>query len=170
MTRYSLAPFFELTGWSMKRVTTVAPCNGVEYGIRLSDGVTDRIADRLAVAAGYHPHEIWPELEALAAVACAGSRCSERFVPLRKSHRFCSKECFQREWKRDRYRQRYASDPEFRARERARSRARRDGESPRVTKVKKAAWYQRNRERILADRQAERDARKPQAARGEVAA
>lgn len=121
--RYPLAPLFELTGWTMSDVRDIAPCGGEEYRLRRTEGVTERIADRLAVAAGLHPHVVWPEMAAHAledaSQPCADERCTNTFIPVRKSHRYCSRNCRNRRHERMKYR----TDPEFRARKRGASQA-----------------------------------------------
>lgn len=59
--RYPLEPLLRLTGWPLNRWTQygVSGSTLVEYQ-RI--GLTDRVADRLAVAAGFHPFEVWPEM------------------------------------------------------------------------------------------------------------
>ena len=61
------------------------------------EGVSARVADRLAVRAGYHPAEVWPEwvdeqIEATK-VECAAEDCAERFLPSNAKHRYCSGRC-----------------------------------------------------------------------------
>lgn len=115
--RYPLAPFFALTGWTMTQVRQVAPCGGDEYQRRLREGVSERIADRLATAAGLHPFEVWPEMADMQArdVSRPCDECGVLFIPTRNGHRFCSRNCRDRRHERTKYR----SDPEFRARKRA---------------------------------------------------
>lgn len=113
--RYPLEPFLQLTGWSLNRIETIAPCGGDEHRLRNERGVTERIADRIACAAGWHPHEIWPEMldHAIADLpdrACAASDCTERFVPTNGKQRYCSRNCQSRVWQR----RRYATDEAFR--------------------------------------------------------
>jgi hypothetical protein len=109
--RYPLDPLRQLTGWSMRHITTIAPCGGPEYRTRLDQGVTAAIADRLAVAAGLHPHLVWPEMLDHAIEdhqrTCEAEGCAERFSPPdRAPHmRFCSPRCKRRE-KMRRYRAR----------------------------------------------------------------
>lgn len=163
--RYPLAPLFELTGWTMTDVRDLAPCGGEEYRLRLERGVTERIADRLAVAAGLHPHVVWPEMadHAIedAEQECADERCTATFVPTRKSHRYCSPRCFQRAYKRAKYRERYANDPAFREAELARARAKRT-ENQRARKIKARAYYLANAEKIRAKARARKAARREQ--------
>lgn len=119
--RYSLDHFMALTGWTLSQVQDVAPCNGTEWRTRKQEGVTEFVADRIACAAGLHPHEVWPEmldhaLEA-AAKACAADDCSDDFVPTDARQRFCSKRCKSRAWQ-----QRQRRDAAYRKREAERRR------------------------------------------------
>lgn len=96
--RYDLAPFLALTGWTMSRVQEIAPCGGREWRRRKAEGVTEYIADRIATAAGLHPHNVWPEMHA-DAIAIDGKvcdECGERFVPARSIQRFCTRPCYRR--------------------------------------------------------------------------
>lgn len=115
--RYPLEPLFALTGWTLNQVNRLAPCNGYEYQRRRTVGVTERTADRLAVAAGFHPWSVWPELAEEASLECP--ECGGRFVPTRKGHRFCTPQCRLRLWKRNRY----ATDPAYAEKVRAQRRA-----------------------------------------------
>lgn len=115
MRRYPLQPLLELTGWTMNRVTQIAPCNGGEYRLRLADGVTERTAERIAVAAGYHALEVWPEMIEEAYSACAAADCERRFIPTRKGHSYCSDRCRERV----RMRLKYQTDEAHRAMKRA---------------------------------------------------
>lgn len=163
--RYPLAPLFELTGWSVSEIRRLAPCGGEEYRLRVEHGVTERIADRLAVAAGLHPHVVWPEMAAHAledaSQPCADERCTNTFVPVRKSHRYCSPRCFQRAYKRAKYRERYRTDPTFREAELARARAKREADK-RARKVKARAYYLAHAEEIRAKARARKAARREQ--------
>lgn len=128
--RYSLDPFFALTGWTMTRVREVAPCGGDEWRRRRVDGVTELIADRLAVAAGLHPAEVWPEWMDFddncvgykdddrpghedAYRECARASCSEMFLPCRTIQRYCSPVCRKREENRRWQQRRYHRDEAF---------------------------------------------------------
>lgn len=140
--RYSLEPFVALTRWTFSQIQDVAPCNGSEWRLRREQGVTERIADRIACAAGYHPHEVWPEMLDHAIADLPDRRCDEcdgEFIPARPSiQRFCSRRCYRRhharntvrrkratpegaEANRERRRRYYAENGEYeRARERRR--------------------------------------------------
>lgn len=98
--RYPLDPFVALTRWTFRDIQNVAACNGSEWQIRKEHGVTEYVADRIACAAGYHPHEVWPEMldHAIADLPdrdCA--ECGQTFIPNRPSvQRFCSPRCYRR--------------------------------------------------------------------------
>lgn len=132
--RYPLEPFLRLTGWSMQRIRSIAPCGGEEYRTRLERGVTELIADRLACAAGHDPYVVWPEMldHQIVDVSAACQECEKQFVPTRKGHRFCSDRCRERLRMRAKY-----QDPNFAAAKRA-ARARYYAE---------AGSYERARER-----------------------
>lgn len=114
--RYSLEPFFALTRWTMRDIQDIAACNGSEWKIRKERGVTEPIADRIACAAGWHPHEVWPEMldDAIADLpdrTCP--ECEQQFIPNRPSvQRFCSKLCYRRHHARETNRRRRANPVE----------------------------------------------------------
>jgi hypothetical protein len=87
------------------------------------DGMSERVADRLAVKAGLHPFEVWPEMVGhqieAASVVCADESCGGPFVPERSNQRYCSPACRKRASDRRTYR----SDPARRAKKRAGRRA-----------------------------------------------
>jgi hypothetical protein len=146
--RYPLEPFVTVTRWTLSQIQDVAPCNGSEWRQRKALGLTELAADRVACAAGFHPHEIWPEMldHAIADLpdrSC--DECSVVFVPNRPSiQRFCSRRCYRRYHaraterrrratpegaarNRDRRRRYYAENAEYeRARERQRYRQQRE--------------------------------------------
>lgn len=91
------------------------------------DGVSARVADRLAVKAGVHPYEVWPEMVdhviAAMTVECEAGDCTNRFVPPvtasgQKRKRYCSRAC-QLRWN---HKRRYQSDPAARERQKAAAR------------------------------------------------
>lgn len=106
--RYPLDPLVALTGWTLTDVRRLAPCNGTEWRTRQEAGVTSYIADRIACAAGYHPHEVWPEMarHEFEELSRECEECGELFLPshkARKDVRFCSKRCGRRFSYRKRY-------------------------------------------------------------------
>lgn len=111
-----------LTGWTMDQVRAVAPCNGNEYRLRRAHGVTEAIADRLAVAAGYHPFEVWPEMLEDAAAERRCDRCGGGFVPVRRAQRWCSPRCRVFNAQAAHLRRRRRNDPAWAEQQRQRSR------------------------------------------------
>src|SRR5690606_17390813 len=128
-------------------VCDVAPCGGEEYRLRVEHGVTERIADRLAVAAGLHPHVVWPEMadHAIADNQRACEECEKPFVPSRSDQRFCSSSCRWRRSSRESYRLRYRTDPAFREKERQRTV--RYQSDPRVAEVRRRKQRVRDAQR-----------------------
>lgn len=63
------------------------------------EGMSEKVAERLAVAAGFHPFVVWPEMTEVRCQSveqeCAAEGCDVRFVPARpQSHqKFCSLKC-----------------------------------------------------------------------------
>jgi lambda repressor-like predicted transcriptional regulator len=127
--RYPLEPLFKLTGWTMRQVSIASGTskpNSIEYRTRLERGVTALVADRLAIAAGLHPAEIWPSWWDDTPPEAPGKPCEEcggEFTPRSKVHVCCSDECGDRRKGREWRRNRYATDPDYRAAELARVRA-----------------------------------------------
>ncbi len=111
--RYPFAPLVEAMGCSANQAIIrlgISGKSGQEYR---QFGLSEKVADRLAVRAGLHPFEVWPDmaeanLEA-ATIECAAEGCTERFIPTRKGHEHCSKRCSERTWARRKYR----TDPAF---------------------------------------------------------
>lgn len=97
--RYDLTPFFDATGWTMTQVREIAPSNAGEHRLRRAEGVTERIADRLAVAAGLHPFLVWPDMAEHVIDdqrrECAADDCNTPFVPT-AGQRYCTPTCRQR--------------------------------------------------------------------------
>lgn len=76
-------------------------------------GVTWPVADRLAVRAGFHPAQIWPEwidhaIEDLddEPVLKVCDECGSNFDPYREQQRFCRRSCYRRHHARNTARRR----------------------------------------------------------------
>lgn len=114
--RYRLEPLFALTGWTYQSIRTLAPCNGTEWRTRQTEGVTERMADRLACEAGFHPWVVWPEMgeQAIedAERVCANEPCGTRFTPTWPTQTYCHRQCV----KNASERRRRANDPGYAAR------------------------------------------------------
>lgn len=147
--RYALAPLVEVSGMSESELARKIGLSGSTLVKAREWGLVEKAADRYACRLGLVPWLVWSDWLDDCEVECANPSCDVTFVPLRRSHRHCTRDCYQREYKRENYRQLYATDPEFRASQLAKS-ARYRAETREAAKKKKAAYYQANRERILA--------------------
>lgn len=172
--QYPFAPLVEAMGCSENQAIQRLRVSGKSGQLYRREGMSEKVADRMAIRAGLHPYEVWPDMAervlADAEIACADPKCDQRFIPTRKSHRFCSTRCAHRTHSRERQRERYQTDPEFRELKKARDRVYRaeNRRALRITeqvyrdanRAEKAAaqreYYRRNRERVLA-RQREYD-------------
>lgn len=157
--RFRLDALAERHGCTLAALAGLCNLSGSTWKQYRDGGVSERVADRLAVKLGYHPAEVWPEWldvsMAKAEVECAADGCDTRFIPRRKNQRFCSKACrhnnANRRWKRERYR----SDPEWAERQRQARRA----------YYRQYGDYERARQRRYdAQRRAERDSSESEAA------
>lgn len=120
--------------------------------------VDPKLADALAVKAGTHAFVLWPELaeQAVADVerVCEATGCDVTFLPVRRTRRFCSDRCrarMARPRERAAQRERYRTDPEFRARKQAQVRANREA-SKRALAVKRKLRYRANADELRAKR------------------
>lgn len=114
---YPWAALATAMGVSENQAVMTLGVNGRMGQLYRHQGMSERVAERLAVKAGFHPAEVWPEwldhsIEA-AKVECPV--CLVMFLPSRRTHRVCSQNCRQKRWQN----QRYAESPEFRAKRRA---------------------------------------------------
>lgn len=112
----ALAAALDLPEWRAAKHLSLSGSTEQEYRTR---GLTWRVADRLAVKAGFHPAHIWPEWtdHAIADLDVEPDdrptceECDEPFEPTNRRQRFCHRRCASRRWQR----QKYASDPEWRS-------------------------------------------------------
>lgn len=102
MIRYPLEPLaaaVDLTVPALLRECGVSGTTAKDYR---ADGVTERVADRLACRMGLHPAIVWPDWmiqsAALASTSCAA--CPAVFVPDRRTQRYCSATCRRRAGRR----------------------------------------------------------------------
>lgn len=104
MKRYPLQPLLDLMEESANQACLKLGLSGSTQQQYRRDGVTERVADRLAVRAGFFAYEVWPEMadDLIASVEreCARDGCSIRFVPVRKDQLACCKR--HRDWVRRR--------------------------------------------------------------------
>ena len=154
MSRYPVEPALELSGMSAIGLSRHAGLHpSAVQKARSRGGFTEAMADRVATSIGHLPWSIWPQwLDDVIAdceVECADDRCSERFVPKRAGHRFCSPRCQRRRTDREWRRAKYQIDPAYRAKKLAEVRERRA--DPRYRKYEKGwqrRYYAENAEQI----------------------
>lgn len=160
--RYPLQALLDATGFSMAELRRRCPMNGSVYRNAVTRGLLPDQADRWAVACGLHPFEVWPEMADHALSVCP--ECQGRFAPTRTNHVWCTSACYHRQYGREFQRRKYATDPEFREQKKARAVQYRQA-AGRALIVKQRAWkaanadrqrayrkayYEANRDRILA--------------------
>jgi len=141
--RYSLEPIaalLEVPLSSLGRRLNLSGSTWKEYRDR---GVSEKVADRLAVKVGVHPHTLWPEMldHALADVDKAEEERRKK-VNARKAAAA---------------RRKYAEDAEFRARRLADMRAYKEA-SRRAQRLYAERHRAANRERLAAQRRANYEA------------
>lgn len=132
--RYRLEPLFALMGMTPHAACTALRLSGSTERQYRSEGVTEYVADRLAVTAGFATLTVWPEMadHVYDDIKRACAECGALFVPYRPSRdRFCSPLCGRRYRQRARY-ERLRTDPAFLAAERERARVYRASLSPRA--------------------------------------
>lgn len=115
--RYSLQPLADAMGESMASLGRLLGVSGSTWQEYRDQGVTERVADRLAVKAGLPTLAVWPEMTAEAEQVCEANDCEIRFIAPRLGQRFCSPRCRHRVRMR-----RYRAKPEVAAAAREASR------------------------------------------------
>jgi hypothetical protein len=114
--RYPLAPLMAATGiQSMKQLRDIFPMNGTTYRQVMDEGLATDQADRWAVRLGLHPWQVWPDWSH---IECAATDCDATFIPKQAHQRFCGSTCSSRQRRRDRY----DRDPEYREKRREEAR------------------------------------------------
>ena len=161
MTLYPLEPLAEALGIERSALARRLGISGSTWKQYRDQGVTEKVADRLAVRAGLHPSEVWPEIvdEWISASSGVCPECGESFVKTRSSHRFCSDSCRRRPAQRRYYNRKYQTDPEFRQKEKDRASAL-YYESHAYALRRNLAYKQANRERINAAERARKAAKR----------
>lgn len=122
MKRYPLQRLLDLMDESPNQACLKLGLSGSTQQEYRRIGVTERVADRLAVRAGFVTYEVWPEMvdDLIASVelVCGNETCGERFVPVRRDQVACSPLCA-RAVRIARRRARYHTDPSVRAERKA---------------------------------------------------
>lgn len=125
--RYPLAALCAALGLSEAATALEVGLSGTTLKRAREWGLTADAAERYAVRAGFTPGGVWPQFLddefAELSVVCADEKCDERFIPVRKGHRFHSPTCRTRHNMRLWQREKYQNDPEFAEADRARARA-----------------------------------------------
>lgn len=117
--RYSLQALVERSGMSEAALARAVGLSGSTLKRAREEGFIESAADRYAVRAGLHPHEVWDHWLEGAEQPCAAEDCASTFIPTRPGHRYCSRGCRDRVGERRRYR----SNPVLAERRRASRRA-----------------------------------------------
>lgn len=95
--RYPIEPLAALMGLSPGQALAQLGCSGSTAKEYRTIGVSERVADRLATTAGFHPSEVWPEIVDAAIdalkIECAREDCTVRFVPANRRQRYCHRNC-----------------------------------------------------------------------------
>lgn len=116
--RYPLSTLLDMMGYdTIHRAADALGVSGTTYAQYSCHGISERTADRLAIRAGFHPAEVWPELAdhqiTAASRPCTRPGCTNTFVPSRRDQKYCGLAC-RRHVAQKRYRERkYATDPEW---------------------------------------------------------
>lgn len=155
MKRYPLDALVDALGLSEAGVARLVGLSGSTLKRARENGFVEEAADRYAVRAGLLPWLVWSDWLDDLEVECAERSCTNRFVPSRGSHRFCSKRCKQRVAKRNYVRRRYQSDAEFRDREKRRTQAYREEARPAI-RAKNRRYREANRQTIRERQKARR--------------
>ena len=146
MKRYALASLVEAAGMSEAELGRRVGLSGSSLTKARRDGLIESAADRYACRAGLVPWLVWSDWLEDLSVECAERSCSERFVPARPSHEWCSPRCYQRNYQRERARRLYEQDAEYREAEKAKSKAYRAANRRQVA-VKNRTYRERTLER-----------------------
>ena len=123
--RYRLDPLFALMRMPPNAALLHLGVDGSRKVRYIREGVSDVVADRLAVKAGFHPFTVWPDLaeHTHADVQRRCDDCGTAFVPYRPAKdRYCSPACGVRARQRKRYRK-LSQSARWRKAERARQAA-----------------------------------------------
>ena len=104
MSSYPFADLAAAMRLTEHQATAVLGLSGSTAQDYRHNGMSWRVADRLAVKAGFHPGQVWPEWidDAIADAHVACADCGTRFIPKRSNHRFCSTHCSDR-WRKRHY-------------------------------------------------------------------
>ena len=101
--RYPIQALTEMMALGFAEGMRALKISGSTYQKYRDQGVSRVSADRLAVRAGFHPYEVWPDMADHdyedASRECEADDCTERFIPANnggKHRKFCSPRCANR--------------------------------------------------------------------------
>jgi hypothetical protein len=140
--RYPLEPLAALIGCEKSALARKLNLSGTTWQEYRDLGVSAHVADGLAVKAGLHPFNVWPEL--------ADDMVAEAEEEARDRRRR------EQEMQNARRRERWAKDAEWREEAKAKRRAKYREETRDVELAKQKLRYDRDRERIIARQRAYR--------------
>lgn len=114
--RYPLAPLAAAMRLTEPAALAALGVSGTQQRERRTLGLTRLVADNMAVKAGMHPYEVWPEMAdhdiAAAESTLPGCKeCSTTFVSVHPLQTFCTPRCRKRWWARETQR-RWRATPE----------------------------------------------------------
>jgi hypothetical protein len=151
---YSLAPLAALAGVEVQQLASKLRLSGSDWQRYRDDGVSEKVADRLARKLGFAAYNVWPEMidHAIEDASLRCAHCDGLFIPTNRRQRFCSVRCQQGAWRRNRYR----TDPKFREQAIATSRAY-YAEAGEYARARQRRYYREHREAELARQAAYRE-------------
>ena len=159
--RYPLDALVSASGLSEAALARKVGLSGSSLKAARERGLVEAAADKYACRAGLAPWVVWTDWLADLEVECEEQTCSVRFVPLRRSHRFCSPRCYQRNYQRQRARELYANDEEYREAQKAKARAYRASNKRQIA-IKNRLNHERNHDRRLEYQRRYREANREQ--------
>lgn len=157
MTRYPFAPLAALMGCTEASAARRLNISGRTEQEYRREGMSEKVADRMAVRAGYHPFEVWPEMAEYNYIdykdaALGRAKKRQRTVYLKDANLRSARRTTRRayyetcgDYERAQQRRRYWADPE-KARARRRERYARNREAE---KARQAEYRARKRATVV---------------------
>lgn len=133
MKRYPVQALADMLDVEVGALTRILNVSGSTWKQYRDEGVSERVADRLATKVGLVTYRVWPEMVddiiADESVECAEPTCDDTFIPRWSRHAYCSPTCRRRAAKR---RERQSADGAMKNRERRRRHYQENGEYERA--------------------------------------
>lgn len=158
-TLYPFAPLAAAMGLSENQAIIRLGVNGRMGQQYRHEGMSERVADRLAVKAKLHPFEVWPEMADRAIRDVSDLDKIESAERLERRRRIARESARRRYWEDEALRERKKAAVRASGASRSRSRRFQPSQHGEVKRERDRAYYKRNREAILARKHA-RDAAK----------